>query len=99
MDGSGDDSLRLDGHELTVRENGREMVSWPAVSGRPGLQGQQYQLWRDHGPLPRSWQASSSLALVWRLFSDRAYRNHLLISAAILAAAHLATVYLLLNPS
>ena len=45
-------ALRFDGGKLALQENGKEIASWPAVSGRPGLQGQQHQLWRDHGPLP-----------------------------------------------
>jgi hypothetical protein len=44
--------LRFDGAKLTLQENGRPIASWPAVSGRPGLQGQQHQIWQDHGPLP-----------------------------------------------
>lgn len=46
-------SLGFDGSKLTLRENGNPITSWPAVSGRPGLQGQQHQLWPDHGPLPK----------------------------------------------
>jgi len=45
-------SLGFDGSKLTLQENGNPIMSWPAVSGRPGVQGQQHQLWRDHGPLP-----------------------------------------------
>ena len=46
-------ALRFDGAKLTLQENGRPIMNWPAVSGRPGLQDQQHQLRRDHGPLPR----------------------------------------------
>jgi len=45
-------ALQFDGAKLALKENGKSIASWPAVSGRPGLQGQQHQLWRDHGPLP-----------------------------------------------
>ncbi|HEX6119068.1 MAG TPA: L,D-transpeptidase [Dongiaceae bacterium] len=45
-------ALRFNGSKLALEENGKAIVAWPAVSGRPGLQGQQHQLWRDHGPLP-----------------------------------------------
>jgi hypothetical protein len=45
-------SLRFDGAKLTLQENGRPIKSWPAVSGRPGTQGQQHQIWMGHGPLP-----------------------------------------------
>lgn len=46
-------SLPFDGSKLTLRENGNPIMNWPAVSGRPGLQGQQHQIWMDHGPLPQ----------------------------------------------
>jgi hypothetical protein len=46
-------ALRFDGAELTLRENGEPIVSWPAVSGRPGTQGPEHQSYRDHGPLPQ----------------------------------------------
>jgi len=45
-------ALRFDGRNLALQENGKDILSWPAVSGRPGLQGTQHQIWRDHGPLP-----------------------------------------------
>jgi hypothetical protein len=46
-------SLQFDGSRLTLQENGEPIMSWPAVSGRPGTQGPQYQSYRDHCPLPQ----------------------------------------------
>lgn len=46
-------SLRFDGRALTLRENGTPVATWPAVSGRDGAQGPEYQSYRDHGPLPQ----------------------------------------------
>jgi hypothetical protein len=46
-------SLQFDGNELTLQENGNPIMSWPAVSGRPGTQGPEHQSYRDHGPLPQ----------------------------------------------
>jgi hypothetical protein len=45
--------LRFDGTKLTLQENGEPIRSWPAVSGRPGTQGPEYQSYRDNGPLPQ----------------------------------------------
>lgn len=46
-------SLRFDGRELALQENGTAIVTWPAVSGRDEMQGPEYQSYRDHGPLPQ----------------------------------------------
>lgn len=46
-------ALAFDGAKLTLQENGEPIMSWPAVSGRPGTQGPEYQSDRDHGPLPQ----------------------------------------------
>lgn len=46
-------ALAFDGVELTLQENGEPIMSWPAVSGRSGTQGPEYQSYRDHGPLPQ----------------------------------------------
>lgn len=45
--------LKFDGRKLALRENGRAIVDWPAMSGRPETQGGAYQSYRDHGPLPQ----------------------------------------------
>lgn len=45
--------LRFDGRKLVLEENGKGIMDWPAVSGRPGTQGAEYQSYRDHGPLPQ----------------------------------------------
>lgn len=45
--------LGFDGAKLMLRENGEPIMSWPAVSGRPGTQGPEHQSYRDHGPLPQ----------------------------------------------
>jgi hypothetical protein len=45
--------LRFDGQKLSLQENGRTITEWPAVSGRPGTQGPEYQSYRDNGPLPQ----------------------------------------------
>lgn len=44
---------QFDGTQLALQENGQPIMSWPAVSGRPGTQGPEYQSYRDHGPLPQ----------------------------------------------
>ena len=44
--------LRFNGRELVLRENGRSILNWPAVSGRPGKQSPEFQAQRDQGPLP-----------------------------------------------
>ena len=46
--------LRFDGKKLGLIENGAEIASWSAVSGKPGFQGQQHEILRDRGPLPRT---------------------------------------------
>ncbi len=46
-------SLQFDGRNLGLQENGRTVLEWPAVSGRAGLQGPEYQSFRDNGPLPQ----------------------------------------------
>ncbi len=46
-------ALQFDGSKLTLQENGEPIMSWPAVSGRPGTQGPEYQSYRDHGPAPQ----------------------------------------------
>jgi hypothetical protein len=46
-------ALAFDGAKLTLQENGEPVMSWPAVSGRPGTQGPEHQSYRDHGPLPQ----------------------------------------------
>jgi hypothetical protein len=46
-------ALGFDGAKLTLRENGQGIMSWPAVSGRPGTQAPEHQSYRDHGPLPQ----------------------------------------------
>jgi hypothetical protein len=46
-------SLQFDGSKLTLQENGSPILSWPAVSGRPGTQGPEHQSYRDYGPLPQ----------------------------------------------
>jgi len=45
--------LQFDGAKLTLQQNGKPILSWPAVSGRPGTQGPEYQSYRDNGPLPQ----------------------------------------------
>jgi len=45
--------LHFDGSRLTLQENRKPIMSWPAVSGQPGSQGPEYQSYRDHGPLPQ----------------------------------------------
>jgi hypothetical protein len=45
--------LRFDGRKLSLEENGKAITDWPAVSGRPGTQGPEYQSYRDNGPLPQ----------------------------------------------
>jgi hypothetical protein len=46
-------SLSFNGSRLSLQENDAPIVSWPAVSGRPGTQGPEYQSYVDHGPLPQ----------------------------------------------
>lgn len=46
-------SLGFDGSKVTLQENGNSIMSWPAVSGRRGTQGPEYQSYRDYGPLPQ----------------------------------------------
>lgn len=46
-------ALGFDGSKLTLQENGEPIMSWPAVSGRPGRQGPEHQSYRDYGPLPQ----------------------------------------------
>ena len=54
-------ALQFDGTQLTLQENGQPMMSWPAVSGRPGTQGPEHQSYRDYGPLPQgNYQAKVS---------------------------------------
>lgn len=45
--------LRFNGRELVLRENGKPILDWPAVSGRPGKQAPEFQSERDQGPLPQ----------------------------------------------
>lgn len=45
-------ALGFDG-KLTLQENGEPIMSWPAVSGRPGTQGPECQSYPDNGPLPQ----------------------------------------------
>src|SRR5689334_25069337 len=45
-------SLQFDGAKLSLQENGKPIMSWRAVSGRPGTQGPEYQSYRDHVPMP-----------------------------------------------
>jgi len=45
--------LRFNGRELALRENGKPILDWPAVSGRPGRQEPEFQSRRDQGPLPQ----------------------------------------------
>ena len=44
--------LHFDGKKLGLVENGAEIASWSAVSGKPGSQEQQHEILRDRGPLP-----------------------------------------------
>jgi len=54
-------ALQFDGAKLTLQENGKPIIGWPAVSGRPGTQGPEYQSYRDNGPLPQgSYRANIS---------------------------------------
>jgi hypothetical protein len=45
--------LYFDGSKLTLKENGKPIVSWPGVSGKAGTQGPENQSYRDRGPLPQ----------------------------------------------
>lgn len=45
--------LRFDGRKLALRENGKPIVDWPAVSGRPDFQHPKFQSHVDQGPLPQ----------------------------------------------
>jgi hypothetical protein len=44
--------LRFDGRKLGLIENGTEIANWSGVSGKEDSQGQQHQIWEDHGPVP-----------------------------------------------
>lgn len=44
---------QFDGAKLTLQENDRPIMSWPAVSSRPGTQGPKYQI------LSRLWSATT----------------------------------------
>lgn len=44
--------LRFNGRELVLRENGKSILNWSAVSGRSGKQSPEFQTQRDQGPLP-----------------------------------------------
>jgi hypothetical protein len=46
-------ALGFDGSKLTLLDNGNPIMTWPAVSGRPGTQGPEHQSYRDYGPLPQ----------------------------------------------
>ncbi len=46
-------ALQFDGSKLTLQENDEPIISWPAVWGRQGTQGPEYQSYRDHDPLPQ----------------------------------------------
>ena len=42
----------FDGKKLTVYQDGKPIMSWDAVSGKPGYQASEYQNKKDTGPIP-----------------------------------------------
>ncbi|MGH6891572.1 MAG: L,D-transpeptidase [Dongiaceae bacterium] len=46
-------ALKVDGSTRGLNENDRTILEWPAVSGKPGTQGPEYQSYRDNGPFPQ----------------------------------------------
>ena len=43
---------KFDGKNLTLFQDGKPIVSWDAVSGKPGFQSPEYQNLKDTGPIP-----------------------------------------------
>ena len=43
---------KFDGKNLTIFQDGKPIMSWDAVSGKPGFQSAEYQNLKDTGPIP-----------------------------------------------